>query len=113
MVIESLAEGRILALPFAPALWLYAWCVATAAKRLTRTWPRWFKVPLFGGLFTAGLLAIVFGQIIVYRKMTGIRVLNKDDYFFALFLAEMFVGGALMIWLAYREQAREESGGTK
>lgn len=112
MAMRGLTPARLTVLPFAPTLWLYMWWVPTSARRLTRAWPRWLRVPLLGTLIAAGFVGILLAQADVYTRMTGIRVLANDSYFLGLFLVEIAIGLLLGVRLAYKEQRGERPGGT-
>lgn len=113
IVIGRVAAARLAVLPFAPVLWLYAWWVLTFAKKLTRRWPGWLKAPVVGPLYAGGLVGILMAQGDLYTRMTGIWVLESDNYFFALLLAELAVGIILIFRLAYKERRREAAEGTR
>lgn len=112
MAIGRLNAARLAVLPFAPILWLYAWAALSLVKHRMRTRSQL----LISGeilIVTAGFVGILFAQSDVYRKMTGISVLENDNYFFTLFVAEIIVMILVIFRFAYKERQREGPGATR
>jgi hypothetical protein len=104
---NSILEARLAMLPFAALFWVECWSI--------RFLPIPLKNPLIRGIVQVTLAALVvgniWGQMSVYRSLSGIRGnLNDDNVFFALFLGEFVIGLCLIFSSAFelRRKVRNE-----
>jgi hypothetical protein len=107
IVNNSILEARLAMLPFAALLWVECWSI--------RFLPIPLKNPLIRVIVQVTLAALVvgniWGQMSVYRSLSGIRGnLNDDNVFFALFLGEFVIGLCLIFSSAFelRRKVRNE-----
>jgi hypothetical protein len=113
MAIGRLTAARLAVLPFAPALWAFFVWVAASGRKLAPKLPKSLRAPILGVVYSAVLVGLLYAQGDVYQRMTGIRVLAGDNYFFTLFVSEIIVGIALGFRLLYRDRRKERSGAAK
>lgn len=109
MAVGHLAAARLAVLPFAPLLWLCACALVASAGGITSRIPksaRGLVGALAAGVVLGGILSV---QMDVYSRISGVRALENDSYFFALLLVEIAVALLVILRLAYTKRRKEGS----
>ena len=93
----------VVMLPLAALQWSMVWCLRFILP---------IKNPLVRAIAQiafAGTLAVcAVAQILLYRSLTGIRVLKNDHAFIPAFLAEYFVGICILMTSALELRRKEK-----
>jgi hypothetical protein len=102
---SSLAEARLAMLAFAALLWFIAWSL--------RFLPTPIKNPVKRAAIQLVLATTVgansVGQVMVYRALSGIRVLGENKFFIVAFLIEHVIALCLMFSSAFERRRQERN----